>query len=53
MASHDLLIEILTEELPPKRLSTFRRRFLQSVEQQLSEHQLAFLASARLLPHVG
>ncbi|MCD8524494.1 MAG: glycine--tRNA ligase subunit beta [Gammaproteobacteria bacterium] len=42
MASHDLLIEILTEELPPKRLQRLEDAFLQSVEQQLSEHQLAF-----------
>ena len=39
---HDLLIEIFTEELPPKRLSMLEKTFASNIEKQLRETQLAF-----------
>ena len=38
----DLLIEIGTEELPPKTLSKMMRSFAVSFEQSLTEAQLSF-----------
>lgn len=39
---HDLLIEIFTEELPPKRLSMLEKTFASNIEKQLRETQLEF-----------
>ncbi len=39
---HDLLIEICTEELPPKRLSMLEQAFFSSIKKQLQEAQLDF-----------
>lgn len=42
MAHHDLLIEIFTEELPPKRLSLLEHAFANHIRQQLVEAELSF-----------
>lgn len=42
MNHHDLLIEIFTEELPPKRLSMLENAFAFNIEKQLQEAQLEF-----------
>jgi len=42
MNHHDLLIEIFTEELPPKRLSMLENAFASAIEKQLCEAQLVF-----------
>lgn len=42
MEHHDLLIEILTEELPPKRLSILENAFAESIRKQLVEAELSF-----------
>jgi glycyl-tRNA synthetase beta chain len=39
---HDLLIEILTEELPPKRLKLLEQAFLHSVRKQCADAELGF-----------
>ena len=42
MEHHDLLVEIFTEELPPKKLSTFEHEFSSQIENQLVEAKLTF-----------
>ena len=42
MNHHDLLIEIFTEELPPKRLSLLEKAFENSIRRQLVEAELSF-----------
>ncbi len=42
MEHHDLLIEIFTEELPPKRLHILEHAFVNSVRQQLVDAELSF-----------
>ena len=42
MAHHDLLIEIFTEELPPKRLSLLEKTFADGIRKQLVEAELSF-----------
>lgn len=43
MEHHDLLIEILTEELPPKRLPILEHAFAQSIHDELKQSGLDFL----------
>ena len=42
MIHHDLLIEIFTEELPPKRLSLLQQAFENGIRKQLVETELSF-----------
>lgn len=42
MNHHDLLIEIFTEELPPKRLNLLEHAFENSIRRQLVEAELSF-----------
>lgn len=42
MEHHDLLVEIFTEELPPKRLSLLESAFANSIRQQLADSELSF-----------
>lgn len=42
MEHHDLLVEIFTEELPPKRLKTLEQAFALNIEKQLKAAQLEF-----------
>jgi len=45
MSKQDLLIEIGTEELPPKALANLSKAFLWEIEQGLKNQQLAFSSS--------
>lgn len=47
MSNPDLLIEIGTEELPPKALSSLSRAFQREIEQGLGKNHLAFEGSRR------
>lgn len=42
MTTHDLLIEIGTEELPPKHLHTLARAFATHIQAELTKHKLTF-----------
>ena len=45
MKSNDLLIELGTEELPPKALQALATSFADSIEQQLKDSKLAFTSA--------
>ena len=46
MDNQDLLIEIGTEELPPKALFSLSKSFQQEIEKGLKKHNLAFVQGA-------
>lgn len=48
MNTNDLLIELGTEELPPKALQTLSTSFAASIEAQLEESELAFTSAKTL-----